>query len=549
MAGDDLPAPMFNPALTPDWLQAEQKRQLSQALLMQALQPMQAPQTQPVGPYYVQPRLGAGNVIAKLGQALLAGGMQQGALKSQRDYLSALYGDGAGGSQSAGGGAGNALPQQPSSVPDVPGAPMASGWESAPPVSSGLVRSAPTGAAGAPGAPGAASNPILPPGMTPATAQRLIGVMGPEEFSKTFIAPRYTLTDIQRLYQAAGMDPYGPEARAGSRMAIAKQERDLDNLRAGETVFDKANNRAVFTAPTSEGVATNWDANGQPTMSNVPGSTAAIAAENAAKTGGAQSQTPIKLGQDANGRDIYGFPAPPAATSAGVPTAAAPAAPPAGASAPAPRAAAPLNATAPGQTISDAQKQAQTTQATAGTDYGTKLKDAADAATEVRRSLSEIKNLSQQNGPAALNQAKLKAGAVMVAYGIPEQAVSNWLHVDLGALQAASKQNLTLSVALAHSFTARPTNLDLSTFMANNPNLNMADPAALGRVVDYMDSKARQDVARLQDFSNWRKLPENAGHPENWEIDHTARWLQLQNDAINAGKSNSRPPLTSFLKQ
>jgi hypothetical protein len=70
--------------------------------------------------------------------------------------------------------------------------------------------------------------------------------------------------------------------------------------------------------------------------------------------------------------------------------------------------------------------------------------------------------------------------------------------------------------------------------------MNMADPAAFARVADYMNNKAGQDIAKQKDFATWKK---NSGvSPDDWETQHTAHWLDMQNQAIDKGQSNSTIP-------
>jgi hypothetical protein len=195
-----------------------------------------------------------------------------------------------------------------------------------------------------------------------------------------------------------------------------------------------------------------------------------------------------------------------------------------------------------GGTAADLESQKEG--AKAGQAYATELSKNATGATEVRRSLSELKNLAHRAAPNAMNEGKMKLGSYMIAAGMSPESVASFLGVDVGALQAAQKQTATLAVNTIHSMTSRGTNFDLDTFMRNNPNLNMGDPSGFDSVVDYMDNKAKQEIAKQKDFAEWKK-----GHtPDEWETGHTAHWLDLQNQNIDAGKSNSRPPLSSFVR-
>src|SRR5579872_4846993 len=66
-----------------DWLTAQRQQMLAQALLGNAMQPIQQPETTPVKGLYVQPRVGAAQPIAKLAAALLGNRAQNQALQSQ----------------------------------------------------------------------------------------------------------------------------------------------------------------------------------------------------------------------------------------------------------------------------------------------------------------------------------------------------------------------------------------------------------------------------------------------------------------------------------
>jgi hypothetical protein len=453
-------------------------------------------------PYAVVPKRGVMQSIAPLVNALMAKKANNDSLAAQQQYMQGLYGGGqpaaAAPSPSTGPGAGIVSPGAP---PDAQASAQA--------VTAGLVK--PT----APAPPAAAPpprNPMIPPGMTPASAQAMLNMMGPETYAKTFLAPQYQQPEIVAQLRAAGIDPQSPAGLQAQQNIIAKAGTNLQDVRPGSTLYDVNQRNPLFTGP-DNGVNTTWGPNG-PSQAVIPGATAAETAVQKAKTTGTQTATPIKLGVDENGRDIYGYAAPPGSGT--------------------------LNATAPGSTASPGSVQSQKSGAEAGQNYASELAKNAAGATEVRRSLSELKNLSQQATPSAANDAKAKLGAFMIAGGADPETVSKWTGVDTGALQAAQKQTATLAVNSIHSMTSRGTNFDLDTFMRNNPNMNMADPAAFSRVADYMGNKASQDIAKQKDFAQWKKT--SGVSPDDWETQHTAHWLDKQNQAIDQGQSNSSRP-------
>jgi hypothetical protein len=482
---NQLNLPPIDPSQTGPWLDMQRKQYLAQMLMGSLQQSLNSPNptTGIAGAAgAVTPRRGVLQSVAPLVNALMAGKAQNSALKAEGDYYN---------------------PPPPDPGQTFPGG--ATGPISVPGQPSGLV-------AGTGSAPGVSQNPLIPPGMTMQQAQWL-GMQpgGREELVKAAIA-RAAPLEIQRQLRAAGIDPNSPQGLAAQQAVISKAGTNVQDVRPGSTLFDVNARNPLFTGP-DNGVSTTWQ-NGQPTAAPVPGAAAATETMQKAKTVGTQTATPIKLGTDENGKDIYGYPAPP------------------GAGAP--------NATAPGTTASPAAVQSQKSGAEAGQSYAAELAKNATGATEVRRSISELKNLSQQAAPGAANEAKAKLGAFMIAAGADPANVAQWTGVDTGALQAAQKQTATLAVNSIHSMTSRGTNFDLDTFMRNNPNMNMADPAAFARVADYMNNKASQDIAKQKDFAQWKKT--SGVSPDDWETQHTAHWLDQQNQAIDKGQSNSPRP-------
>lgn len=491
----DLPTPVFDPSAIPGYLDAQRKQQLAQMLMGNMQQASQTPDNW--NSMKVVPKRGALQNISMLADALLAGKAQKDSQASTSQYLQGIYGAG--------------QPQQP--APTGPGAGIID--PNAPPQAQDAARAVtnqPPQPQHATLPPAASKNSLLPSNMSSGEAQRLYSLMGPDLFAKTFIAPRYQQPEIVAQLRSAGVDPDGPHGQAIQQAIIGKSATNVQDVRPGSTLFDVNAKNPLFTGP-DNGVNTTWQ-NGAPSQALIPGAAPAVQAMAGAKTTGTQTATPIKLGTDENGKDIYGYPAPPSAAAP--------------------------NATAPGQTASPANVTSQQSGAKAGQDYSSELVKNATGATEVRRSIAELKNLASQATPGAANEAKAKLGAFMIAAGADPGTVSRFTGVDTGALQAAQKQTATLAVNSIHSMTSRGTNFDLDTFMRNNPNMNMSDPGAFARVADYMNNKADQDIAKQKDFAQWKKT--SGISPDDWETQHTAHWLDQQNQAINAGQSNSRIP-------
>lgn len=482
MPDPSIQPPYLDPSAYPDYLDMQRKQMLAQMLMQNTQQSTQTPSDW--NQMKLVPRRSPLQGISTLASALMAGKAMQGSQQAQQKYFQNIYGGG----------------QQTPSMPQNT----------------------------APGQQGQAQqqqNPLIPPGMGQGTAQQILGMMGPEKYAESMIAPNFKPDEFRAKLRAAGIDPDSAIGHQLVQNSIAKANYiPPTEVRKENLAIDPITHQPIAYNPAvPEGTFPSFGPNGMPSKVNeIPGSTDARQNIAKATTAGTQSQTPIKLGTDENGKDIYGFPSPPALNSSG------------------PAQKYFNNATAPGTTASPANIQSQKSGAEAGQSYAAELSKNATGATEVRRSLSELKNLSQQASPGASNDAKAKLGAFMIAAGADPDNVARWTGVDTGALQAAQKQTATLAVNSIHSMTSRGTNFDLDTFMRNNPNLNMADPAAFARVADYMNNKASQDIAKQKDFAQWKK---NSGvTPDDWETQHTAHWLDQQNQAIDKGQSNSAKP-------
>lgn len=520
MPDQGLPAPYLDPSQYPDYLDAQRKQMVASMLINSLQTSGQTPSDW--DSMKVVPRRGLFQNVAPLVTALMARKSVKDAQQAQAQYMSGLYG---------GGQPQPAQPQQPVSMAPPPADPNE---QSVQPLIARNGQSFSQAIGGAtPQQP--APNPMLLTG-DPRTSQALLGMLGPEEYGKA-LAGHYAPTELDKLLTSAGItDP-------AQRQAIIRRNVQKQNYvtpieqRSNSIERDPFTNAVIGQNPSAPVGGVNfYDQSGNLTgQGMVPGSAGpqGTIAQSVGSTTGAQEANKPHYEADPfhPGQYIASYPPTPPALS-GQPNV--------------PRGTTPNTtvpkATPPAGTAADLEAQKEG--AKSGTVYSSELAKNATGATEVRRSLAELKNLANQAGPSGLNEGKMKLGTYMIAAGMSPESTASFLGVDVGALQAAQKQTATLAVNTIHSMTSRGTNFDLDTFMRNNPNMNMADPAAFGRVVDYMDHKAKQEIAKQKDFAQWKK-----GHtPDEWETGHTAHWLELQNQDIDAGRSNSRPPLSSFWK-
>lgn len=497
MPDTGLEAPYLDPSQYPSYLDAQRKQMVAGLLLNSLQQSNQTPTDW--DSMKVVPKRGLMQNIAPLVSALMASRGLNQAQQAQAKYFSGLYGG-----------------TQPSSGQTSPAQSLAAGAD--------------TTAQSTAQPP---SNPLIPAGMPQGQAQMLMGLMGPQKYGE-MLAQNYKPAEIQAQLRAAGIDPNSMLGRQVAQQSLAKANYIPPvDVRPGGTLVDPRTGQPTFSAP-NNGVQTQWGSNG-PVQSVVPGAPQATAAMTGAETGAHAANTPHYEEDPFHpGQYVASYPPTPPALQA-----------PGNTGQNVPHGASQSPGALPQKApATAADLQGMKSGAESGVTYASELAKNATGATEVRRSLSELKNLANQAGPAGLNEGKMKLGSYMIAAGMSPESVSQFLGVDVGALQAAQKQTATLAVNTIHSMTSRGTNFDLDTFMRNNPNMNMADPAAFNRVVDYMDNKAKQEVAKQADFAEWKK-----GHtPDEWETGHTAHWLQLQNQNIEAGRSNSRPPLSSFVR-
>ena len=506
------PAQQVPPGVNPADYYALQQRQAIASYLQQ--QSLENPNlgVGRSGPYEVQSKYTPLIGLTKLAQAIAASKMGDQARQQQSTIMDQYYKGRAGAVAGLYGQDGSVQPQQ-APAPNV--APTSGFGANNPAASVGQAPMSGTGfSAGAAAPDQQAGPPQRQPFAQVLQNADLASRYGvPDEVIKAGIAAGAP-NDTTRMALQAGQDPLAANADALRKANyVAPYE-----TREGNTARNPFTNLPIATAPkVPAGYEPKYGANGElESIVPIQGGPAAVQGSAASSKAGEQSQTPVKLGVDANGKDVYGFLTPPGTSASGKPN----------------------YVSSTPQTLSLAGQTGQKEGGELGAKYSANLAANATGATEVRRGLSELRNLQRQTGTSVSNDAKLKIGSYMMAAGIDPKSVSKFLNVDVGALNAAAKQTASLAVSSIHSMTSRGTNFDLDTFMRNNPNLNMSDPSAFNRVVDYMDNKAKQEVGKQKDFVQWKK----GVSPDEWEAGHTAHWLEKQNADIEAGASNSPNP-------
>lgn len=528
------------------FINAQRQQMLANALMQGSMAPIQQPETTPVKGLYYQPRTGGVQVAAKLAEALMGRSASDKAIKANaalQQSLNQAYAPG--GQQTSPG-----IPLQAAPAPSdpnsqdvapavqrLPGASLAQTVQATQPTF-------------------APQNPRNPQGL-PADVVRNLAMYDPKSYASMLQGP-----EAVQLARAGGIDP-ATAARAALNKATALQSRP------GETVSGLQG--TSIAADPSKGVSYRMNPDGTVTSVPIANDAQIQAAREGLDTAQRNLNTPhyepdpfhpgqVRVSYPPAGPALAGPQPPalagspaPAPQSAGTaplapqgpagPAGSGPVPPPGAPQAPHPAAPPSVGSSAGNTALAlEQQKQAGKSGAESGQNYADQLVKNAVSSTEVRRSLSELRNLSQSATPNASNAARLQGGALMVAMGMSPQTASSALGVNLDSLTAAAKQTGSLALDSIHDMTSRGTNFDLATFMKYNPNLDMATPGGFSRVLDFMDRRMQQEIAKQADFAQWsQNVPSN-----QWSTGHTAHWLQLQNQLINQGKTNSRPPLSSF---
>jgi hypothetical protein len=271
-----LPPPYLDPSQYPEYLDAQKKQMLAQMLMQNAQQANQTPQNW--DQMRVVPRKGMLSNVASAADALLAGRAMKGSMNAQQKYFQNMYG----GDQSA-------APSSSSLPPESTG-----------PVAPGMAPQQVDSTA----AP-ASQNPLIPSGMGKSQAQMLMGLLGPQKYGESIVAPNLKPAEIKAQIRAAGIDPDSPQGRRIALSALNKQTTNMQDVRPGGTLFDVGKGQPIFSAP-QNGVQTQWGPQG-PQQSVVPGAPQANAAMVGAETAGKVINTPQTLPTQGGGSTI-GYP-------------------------------------------------------------------------------------------------------------------------------------------------------------------------------------------------------------------------------------------------
>lgn len=367
----------------------------------------------------------------------------------------------------------------------------------------------------------------------------MLAGMGPEGYTKAVADRLYpTPTDTSKMLREAGIDPSSPTGREQLVAMLNKSSYIAPvNMRAGSTALDPKTLQPLYNAP-QDGIQIQYDANGRPFATQVPGFRDLNAGNIAAQTQAKALNTPVQA-QDAMGRPTFIYPQ----ASGRVPTQGAPA--PAGAAQPpsmpqmpgASNAAQAAAGNAYGGGLqTTAGKASQEALGRGSADFVEDMRKQADAALSLRKGLKESINLSQDAPPNALAPMKTKVGAYMIALGADPAQVKGWLGLDPGAAEAMNKLTASMAVSGIKELTNRGTQFEFGKFMDMNPNAGLT-PEGLRRVSQYMLQSSQTSIDQFQEFAKWR-----AGKsPDTWAIDFPAYWQAKVAHDIDAGKYLSTP--------
>lgn len=275
------------------YLKAQRAGMLAQALTGQAASPLQAPETAPVRGLYVQPRVGIGSIVGKLGQALLANRMTKKSIADQAGLMQGM--------EQAYAPGGQEIPQT-----DQPQQPPA---QDAPP----MIRATPEqlAASGQPQempqptppqpqqVPTMPVNPRNPQGL-PADVVARLAMTDPKDYAQMLAGPQAV-----QLGRLAGMSPQAAAAGAYNKQAA------LD-ARPGGAIY-LPDGRVIRNPVLAQGEMPVTDASGNVVdTAMLPHHIANQAALTAAETAAKEYNTPreIPIG---GGREQLGYPPPPPA--------------------------------------------------------------------------------------------------------------------------------------------------------------------------------------------------------------------------------------------
>ena len=306
-----------------DYITTQRQQMLANALMANSMAPIEAPTTQAVKGIYVQPRIGAGQAVSKIAEALMGKSAANKALQSQIALQTTLNKAYAPGGQVVA--QGTPLQQAPAgtgsnaegddqgvqpAIARAPGASLAQTVQQTQPTRTPV-------------------NPRNPQGL-PAEAVRQLAMTNPAEYAKYIQGPEWA-----QQARAAGLDP-ATAARALLEKATTIQSRP------GETVTNGVTGQTSMAGDPSKGVTYTRNADGSYSAVPIANDAEIQAARAGLTTAEQQANTPHEL-QMGGGRTSVGYAPTPPALRGQAPPQAALAGP-----GPAPPSAAPAGGPAPG---------------------------------------------------------------------------------------------------------------------------------------------------------------------------------------------------------
>jgi len=265
---DQTQPPYLDPSAYPDYLDMQRKQMLASMLMQNTQQSNQTPENW--NSMKLVPRRSALSGLSTLASALMAGKAMQGSQQAQQKYFQNIYGG---------------TPQMPQNT--APGQQQPS--------------------------PNAAQqqNPLIPQGMGQGTAQQVLGMMGPEKYAESFIAPNFKPAEIQAQLRAAGIDPNSAIGRQIAQRSLAKANYVAPvEQRPGAVERDPFTNEVIGQNPSlPQGAVNTYDNQGRLAGSGmVPGAAEAIAQSTGASTAGKVSNEYTTLPTQGGGSAVVGGP-------------------------------------------------------------------------------------------------------------------------------------------------------------------------------------------------------------------------------------------------
>lgn len=343
-------------------------------------------------------------------------------------------------------------------------------------------------------------------------------VNAPDEYWKGVISSNQPTDAVKNLI-AQGMRPGTPEFDTALNNINRKAGFiDPTVVRGGSSaLLNDGSNRTVFAPNVPEGYQPLRDAQGNVTgIIPIPGGPGAVRGNSAAKSTGAADGDLVVIGNDAQGRVVYGRksdylqpptnPVPPSpsgsppvqargpgtlqTTYGQNPTPGAPNVP----SAP----------NAPATTMSPAQRGAQEQAGKNSADVYNRIISAGEGKSEAEQALTMIKDLGSDTntGPGAGWGAAIEGGINRVARGAGYNNVFDDAHV--ARIQEITKLVSSLGLQSGGSGKNGATDARLKTALDSLPDAEKA-PAALQVIAPYLAAKAASDRAQGRAAANYQQ--------------------------------------------